>query len=340
VTQTALRRLTLGPLATCLLVVLSVVVGGPDTVEPDGPAREVIGRSTDGWPIEAYRFGDGDVHVALIGGIHGGYEWNSALLAYQMIDYFTGHPGRIPASLSLTVVPVANPDGLGAVLGHTGPFAPAEIGVVPRDTRFNGNGVDLNRNWDCDWTPTGRWGVRVVSGGAAPFSEIETRILRDLITTEPMDAVIFWHSSVPGVYPGGCGGPTPAARTLAETYAAAAGYPQYESFSAYQITGDASNWLASQGIPAIIVELTNHWDTDWEQNLAGVWAVLGSLARRPYSSSSRPVMAPLVRFAFSARMRLSVVSASKMDQPSGYSIPFSAAQSTWPCTVMRRSPGP
>jgi predicted deacylase len=281
VIRTALRRLALSPLAACVLVLLSVAVGGPEGVEPDGPAREIVGRSTDGWPIEAYRLGDGEVHVALIGGIHGGYEWNSALLAYQVIDYFTAHPGRIPASISLTVVPVANPDGLGAVLGHNGPFSAAEIGVVPRDTRFNGNGVDLNRNWDCNWTPTGRWGARIVSGGSAPFSEIETRLLRDLIMDPPMDAVIFWHSSVPGVYPGGCGGPTSAARALAQTYATAAGYPQYESFAAYPITGDASNWLASQGIPAIIVELTDHTGTDWSQNLAGVRAVLGSLARRP-----------------------------------------------------------
>jgi predicted deacylase len=281
VIRTVLRRLAFSPLAACLLVVLSVTAGVPEVVEPDGLTWEVIGRSTDGWPLQAYRFGDGDVQVALIGGIHGGYEWNSALLAYQVIDYFTTYPRRVPASITLTVVPVANPDGLGAVVGQSGPFSSAEIEAAPRDSRLNGNGVDLNRNWDCNWSPTGRWGVRIVSGGTAPFSEVETRILRDLLTAGPMDAVIFWHSSVPGVYPGGCGGPTPAARALAETYAEAAGYPQYDSFAAYPIAGDASNWLASQGIPAIIVELTDHVDTDWDQNLAGVRAVLWSLARRP-----------------------------------------------------------
>lgn len=275
----ALRRLALRLLATCLLAVPSVAGVVPDVPALDGPLRQVIGRSADGWPIEAYRFGDGEIRVALVGGIHGGYEWNTTLLAYQMIDHFTAYPNRLPISISLTVIPTANPDGLAAVLGRVGRFSPDDLGVVTRVSRFNGDGVDLNRNWGCHWARIGRWGARMVSGGTAPFSEVETRVLRDLLTAPPMDAVIFWHSAVPGVYPGGCEGSTPAARALGTLYAAAAGYPLFESFDAYPITGDATNWLASQGIPAIIVELTDHAETDWAQNLAGVRAVLNALHR-------------------------------------------------------------
>jgi eukaryotic-like serine/threonine-protein kinase len=282
---TTLPRLALRPLVACLLLFLpAAVLDGPSL---DPPARQVIGRSTEGWPIEAYRLGHGEVHIALIGGIHGGYEWNTTLLAYHVIDYFTAYPHRLPSPISLTVVPTANPDGLAAVLGRVGRFSADDVGVVPRDSRFNGNGVDLNRNWDCDWAAAGRWGTRTVSSGHAPFSEVETLTLRDLLTAQPMDAVIFWHSAMPGVYPGGCDGPpTPASRALGATYAAAAGYPLLNSFEAYPITGDASNWLASQGIPAIVVELTDHTGTDWPQNLAGVRAVLAALARTGHATGA------------------------------------------------------
>jgi predicted deacylase len=285
VVGSALPRLSLRPLAACLLVIVSVSAAVPDLQAPDVSVRQVIGRSTGGWPIDAYLLGDGEVDVALIGGIHGGYEWNTTLLAYEMIDYFTAHPSRLPASISLTIVPTANPDGLAAVLGRVGRFSPADVGVVPRESRFNGNGVDLNRNWACDWAPTGRCGAWTISGGRAPFSEIESRVLRDLLTAQPMDAVIFWHSAMPGVYPGGCGAPTQGARELGAAYPAAAGYTHFESFDAYPITGDATNWLSSQGIPAIIVELADHTGTDWAQNLAGVRAVLNSLAQRPRYAS-------------------------------------------------------
>ena len=89
-----------------------------------------------------------------------------------------------------------------------------------------------------------------------------------------MEAVIFWHSAVPGVFGGGCGETFSPAETLAEIYAAASGYPLPGEFSPYAITGEATNWLASQNIPAITVELDNHTEIDWSQNLAGMQAVL------------------------------------------------------------------
>jgi hypothetical protein len=60
---------------------------------------------------------------------------------------------------------------------------------------------------------------------------------------------------------------------MATTYARAANYPVQE-FSAYEITGDASNWLAKEGVPSFSVELTDHETTDWNQNRAGVLALL------------------------------------------------------------------
>jgi len=236
------------------------------------PITEVLGHSTLEWPIVAYQFGAGPARLAFIGGIHGGYEWNSILLAYEAIDHFAAHPEQIPESVSLIIVPSANPDGQDRILNHVGRFTSAE---VPTDTaagRFNGNEVDLNRNWDQNWAPVGTWRNQEVSGGDAPFSEVETQILRDFLRT--MDAVVLWHSARPGVYAAFCDDVYPPSQVLAVVYADAAQYPLYEGFDDYAVTGGAVDWLACAGVPAIAVELTNHTDTDGAQNRAAILAVI------------------------------------------------------------------
>lgn len=243
---------------------------------PDFPLNgRLLGYSTLGWPIEYYQFGSGRFRMVFIGGIHGGYEWNTVLLAYQAIDYFTAHPEQLPDRVTLYIVPVANPDGLVAVVGHPGRFAPDEVGPDTLPGRFNGNGVDLNRNWACEWSATAYWREQEISGGAAPFSEVETRILRDFLGIVSADAVVFWHSAIPGVFAGGCHEPFSEAEALGAVYAQAAGYSSFETFDEYLVTGDATDWLSLRGVPAITVELSNHNDTEWEQNLAGMRAVLG-----------------------------------------------------------------
>jgi hypothetical protein len=238
------------------------------------PRRLILGQSTLGWSIYAYRFGTGPVRIAFVGGIHGGYEGNTIRLAYRAIDHFTTHPDEIPGAVSLFIVPVANPDGLARLIDHTGRFTPDEL---PGDTapgRFNGNGVDLNRNWDVGWEARGYWGREVVETGSKPFSEVETRVLRDFLTEPRMVAVVFWHSAKPGVYMADCEGVFPPSESLAALYAAAAGYPLFESFTDYPVSGTASDGLACRGVPAVAVELTDHTSIDWLQNLAAMRAVL------------------------------------------------------------------
>lgn len=236
--------------------------------------RRTIGFSTQNRPIRSYQFGSGATTLVFIGGIHGGYEWNTILLAYQTIDYLLDHPEAVPVDVKLFVVPNANPDGLALLMGQDGRFTADDL---PADTfpgRFNGNGVDLNRNWDCDWSPTAVWRDESVSAGAEPFSEPETRALRDFLLAQQPTAVIFWHSAANGVYPSDCGQSFPASLQLAEIYSQAANYPLRREFTSYAITGDAGNWLATQNIPAITVELKSDEALEWEKNLAGITAVL------------------------------------------------------------------
>ncbi|MCA9951332.1 MAG: hypothetical protein KDE48_16895 [Anaerolineales bacterium] len=55
--------------------------------------------------------------------------------------------------------------------------------------------MDLNRNWDCEWTPNGSWQDNLVSGGSVPFSELENQILRDFILAADTTATVFLHSA-------------------------------------------------------------------------------------------------------------------------------------------------
>ena len=120
----------------------------------ENPGQTIIGKSVEGRDIVAYHYGTGDSELVFVGGIHGGYEWNTVLVAYELIDYINGNPAIIPADIKVTVIPVLNPDGLNKVVGTAGRFAKSDVPTSTSETvpgRFNANNVDLNRNFDCDW---------------------------------------------------------------------------------------------------------------------------------------------------------------------------------------------
>ncbi|MDA8596770.1 M14 family metallopeptidase [Candidatus Pacebacteria bacterium] len=248
-------------------------------VEPELVRNErIIGKSVEGRDISAVTFGDGATHLLFVGGIHGGYEWNSSLLAYELIDHIASTTDFLPADLTLTIIPDLNPDGTALVTGVDGRFTATDIADpstrVP-EGRFNANDVDLNRNFACKWAPESTWRGEVVSAGTAAFSEPEAAALRDFVLSTQPETVVFWHSQAGNVYASECeDGILPETLTLMSTYAKAAGYGEVPKFDAYPITGDAEGWLASVGIPAVTVELERFNSIEWTRNLAGVEAVL------------------------------------------------------------------
>jgi len=245
-------------------------------VATSAPRVEVIGKSVEGRNIASYTYGNGDTRLLFVGGVHGGYEWNSVVLAYTFLDYLNESPEHVPAGLTIAVIPSANPDGVFAVVGKEGRFSEAD--VVESDVvglgRFNADDVDLNRNFDCKWQAESKWRGQTVSAGTQAFSEPEARALRDFVLSYQPTAVVFWHSQANAVYASECeNGILAQTREIMSAYAKASGYPAVDSFDAYQVTGDAEGWLASIGIPAITVELKTHETVEWERNLAGVQAL-------------------------------------------------------------------
>jgi predicted deacylase len=221
-----------------------------------------LGVSGQGRPITALRVGDGPRKFVLVGDTHGGPEANTFQLASQLAEHFRAQPEQVPPPVSLYIIPTLNPDGLAL------------------ETRFNANGVDLNRNMNTniDACPENDWSVHVQgargiesdTGGAYPDSEVESRLIRDFL----LDAAgtIFYHSSGGDVFPAFCEHAPSIA--LAQHYAAATGYRYDRFWPNYNITGGMHDWAGSLGIAAITPELFNGVDSDFEQNLAGVQAVL------------------------------------------------------------------
>lgn len=246
--------------------------------------KTVIGTTVEGRDIVAYHYGTGDMEILFVGGIHGGYSWNTALVAQETINYLKENPDKIPGNIKVTVIPVLNPDGLITVVGtSTAIFTKAEVSLsqaVQVSGRFNAHTVDLNRNFDCDWQQKGTWQSTAVSGGSQAFSEPESQAIKNYVATKKPTAVVAWYSAAGGVFASSChNGVLPETLAITNIYANASGYPAYENFNFYEVTGDMVNWLAKEKIPAISVILTTHDSTEWNKNKAGITALLEHYAQ-------------------------------------------------------------
>lgn len=280
-----LRRIIVVAILIVLVVVGVVVFSNSRTKAPEilsedtfGPRHSVIGKSVQDRDIDTYEYGNGEKKILFVGGVHGGYEWNSVLLAYNFIDYIEANTEIIPENMTVAVIPSLNPDGVYKVTNREGRFEVKDTATTTQvlaSGRFNANEVDLNRNFDCKWQPESVWQSKKVSAGKTAFSEPEARALRNYIAVYKPSAVVFWHSKSDAVYASACNeGILPDTLKLMNTYSVASGYKAVKTFDAYVTTGAADDWLASIGIPAITVELATHENIEFAKNLAGARAVM------------------------------------------------------------------
>lgn len=122
-----------------------------------------------------------------IHGFEGSWRNDGASLvqiANDVIREFSDHPEELQ-STRLIVVPCVNPDGIWH--GQT------EKGVG----RCNGQGIDINRDFDYNWKYNGESQYRT---GKAPFTTPEAQILRDLVLKEKPDIVIDFHGWLNATY--------------------------------------------------------------------------------------------------------------------------------------------
>ncbi len=224
-----------------------------------------IGRSANGAPIKVTQIGQGPRAVVLVGGMHAGFAPGTVAVAEKALDYFSTHGQDVPSNVSLYIIPTANPDSVNG-------------GVEMVNGRINGNGVDINRNWDCNWASTAEWRNTAINPGTAVFSEPETQALRDFFLDIQPEAVIFWEARGELVVPGRCNQFHSDSQRLASVYGANSGY-KFGYITGYAITGDVADWLDKQGIAAIAILLSNYTADDWNRNLHGLQDVLADVSR-------------------------------------------------------------
>ncbi|HEY5729590.1 MAG TPA: M14 family metallopeptidase [Anaerolineales bacterium] len=230
-----------------------------------GQQTNIIGLSHEGRPIDVYTFGNGDREYLIVAGIHGGYEGNTIGLANELIRYINDHPEVIPDEATLYIIRNMNPDG-----------EARDSGV---DGRVNNRSVDLNRNfpsqnWSADWDRDGCWVWRPTTGGSHGGSEPETRTVMSFIGSHKIEAVISYHSAALGVFPGGDPWQPDSVR-LAKALAKATGYPYPPLDTGCEYTGTLADWAVENGVGAAVdMELTNHKDTDFKQNLEALKVLL------------------------------------------------------------------
>ena len=217
----------------------------------------VIGQSAQSSPIIVYRFGNGEHERLIVAGIHGGSEANTTALADRLAQYLQQNPDRIPADVTIYILPSLNPDG-------------SALGDIP-GARFNSEGVDLNRNfeknWKSDWKGSQCVSNDPKSAGTAAGSEPETQAFMKFLRGRKIEVLIDYHSAGLGIFPSGQP-PDPASVRLAEAIAAVTPYAYPPVKTDCEFTGTLVDWAVSQGVQAAVdLELNTPDSPEYETNL-------------------------------------------------------------------------
>lgn len=220
--------------------------------------KTVIGRSAEGRDIFAMFIGTHTSPVGICQYAMHAREWIVAHLALW-------HIRRGLARGGAWIVPLVNPDGALLVQDGAASVSPARRGellYLNGGTDFslwkaNARGVDLNVNFDARWG-TGASNVRMPSAanyiGITPFSEPETRALRDFTYNVSPQFTISYHTKGEEIY-WRFHQPLLRARRdkrLASVLSRATGYPLREAPSS---AGGYKDWcVETLQIPAFTIE--------------------------------------------------------------------------------------
>ncbi len=203
----------------------------------------VLGTTVLDNELRGTQIGDGPRHVLVTGALHGGHEENALTVLREIERFFRANPDQVPNDVTLTIVPLLNPDDLTVRSG------------------LNANGVDLDRNFgSSNWSydtygqrggRCGADGVCPGGGGAGPFSEAETRAVQRYVQDNDVVGVLIIGSCCAITITRNGGG---RGESLAIEFADLFGYEYVRLFDGYPLTGKMVDWVEEQG--AIGVEIS------------------------------------------------------------------------------------
>jgi len=217
-----------------------------------------IGTSVQGRSIYAYYLGSGSKKIVFFGSMHGS-EANTKTLLNKWVTELENNTDRIPSDKTIIVIPTLNPDGIANL------------------SRFNAHGVDLNRNFDTPSWVTGTYlktDFYPTGGGSAPFSEPESKDIRDLLYRESPYLTLSYHSAAGYIIPTN----SSSAISKANSYSQLSGYtyvnPGAEGSFSYDITGTFEEWAEGRGYSALVVELSSAYYDQFIQNNKAMWRMV------------------------------------------------------------------
>jgi hypothetical protein len=222
--------------------------------------KKTFGSSVKGRPIDGYEIGNGSHTLLLIGSIHGN-EMGTSYLLERFVEELKANPDLISRTKKLVIIPIANPDGF-----------------YDRIDKLNANNVNLDLNFaTTDWQ---EYGLRGDWAGPEPFSEPESRVLKQIIEEYKPDAMISFHARGAFVSPEVANTPS----ELGKWYADKTGYVYDDDIEEWNFAGTSTRWFVeTTGKAVITVELTKYLESDWEINKDALLELVSS--KNPLPSS-------------------------------------------------------
>jgi murein tripeptide amidase MpaA len=231
-----------------------------------GARVRMAGTTVEGRPIRSYELGAPDGSPVLLTGLMHGVEIVGSIALLELVRHLVHEPrGEVLRHARLVVVPIVNPDALRANCARI---------VAGRRAfhRCNARGVDLNRNFPhlrstMPSNPLGgsRWRFSPHYVGPYPFSEPETRALREVVDElQPRVSVAFHSFGELLLYPWAfTSRPNPrrakyerAGRAFKRALTGAT-YRVMQATDWYSTVGDMDDWLdAEYGTLAFTVEVS------------------------------------------------------------------------------------
>jgi len=233
---------------------------------PDIVILDTLGYSVQGRMILAAKVSDNpsleeDEPEFRIIGNHHGNEYMGIEMGLSMLQYLTDNYGSNPQvthlvnDLETWIIPMMNPDGRTA------------------GSRYNANGVDLNRDYGYIWNGEG--------GSPAPFSQPETRAIRLHGLEHNFSISLSYHTTAAYVnYVWNYRDfPVPDSAfivNISTEYGSYTPYTVIEGYEWYQTYGDCNDWsYGSRGdIDATIETANSDIPTTWNYNRPAMLAMM------------------------------------------------------------------
>lgn len=235
-----------------------VILGNNSQPQPTTPVYSsfVYGNSVMGRELVCHSFTpeNYDSTVLLNFAIHGfedEYAHDGQVLvdnANQLIQYYKTNPEKL-GNTRLLIIPCANPDGV--IDGYSN----NAFG------RCNANGIDLNRDFDANYTPqsSSRYYTQYA------FSAPESRALRDLVLENHPNVVLDihgWLDETIGDY------------EIGQIFEEEMNLEHYVGFNLSNASGYFANWAHQQGALGLLVELKSSSNVQYNKLVTSIDRIL------------------------------------------------------------------